>query len=70
MEVLNCILFSQQNHSESTVMWTSNAPWRLNLTSNMPPVEQVRMGVLVHKGSLVILSVSRRQQGNYSCSVG
>lgn len=70
MVVLCCPLYSQQNHTEATVTWTSHAPRRLNVTTNTPPAEQVQMGVLVHKGNLVILRVSGRHQGNYSCSVG
>lgn len=70
MAVLTCPPFLSQNHTEATVMWTSHAPWRLNLTSDMPPAEQVQMGVMVHRGNLVILRVSERHQGNYSCSVG
>lgn len=70
MAVLSCPHFCPQNHTEATVRWTSHAPWWLNVTSDMPPAEQVQMGVLVDRGSLVILSVSERHRGNYSCSVG
>lgn len=66
MAVLTCPLSSPQNSTRATVKWTSHA---LNLTSNTPLAQQKQMGVLAHKGNLVILSVSGRHQGNYSCSV-
>ncbi|KAG8001290.1 Interleukin-18 receptor 1, partial [Nibea albiflora] len=50
-------------------IWTSYTTQKMDLTK-MSSAEQMRMGVLIHGRSLVILSASVNHQGNYSWSLG
>ncbi|KAM8893650.1 uncharacterized protein AB9W97_010674 [Spinachia spinachia] len=69
MVALYCPQDSGSSHEEAKVVWIGRTPQERHLTGTSA-AEQRKMGLLIGGRSLVILSASLDQQGNYSCSLG
>ncbi|XP_042349052.1 uncharacterized protein LOC121947919 [Plectropomus leopardus] len=69
MVALYCPRDRGNNDGVAEVTWSSYTSQETHLT-NMSSAQQRQMGLLVHGRSLVILSTSVKQQGNYLCSQG
>ncbi|XP_029987039.1 interleukin-18 receptor 1-like isoform X2 [Sphaeramia orbicularis] len=61
-------LHCPHSHKETKPTWTCYTPQETDL-SNLSSAEQNQMGFLIHERSLVILSATVKDQGNYSCSL-
>ncbi|XP_040898459.1 interleukin-18 receptor 1-like [Toxotes jaculatrix] len=67
---LHCPRYRGHKQGETKLFWTSHTSQKTYVTNNMSSAELMKMGVLIYRRNLVILSASVNHQGNYSCSVG
>uniref|UniRef100_A0A3Q1F7W3 Interleukin 18 receptor 1 n=1 Tax=Acanthochromis polyacanthus TaxID=80966 RepID=A0A3Q1F7W3_9TELE len=63
-------LYCDLENGDAEILWKWDNNQSVILYNNMSSAEQMQIGVVLHRESLVILNASVNHQGKYACSVG